>query len=604
VNRFLKDEESVSQLRHLDGRQAGMITEDLRLKRKNGSEIRAMISSSPLLDSSGHRRGTLAMLTDITERKALEEQFRHAQKLEALGRFAGGVAHDFNNVLTVITGYSQLLLRSLDAGSPLRSQLEKITTAADQGTNVTRQILSFSRQRAVNPEVLDLNKVVVRFGQMCHPILNDDVELVTKLAPAGARLRADAGQLDQILMNLAVNARDAMPRGGTFVIETSNVDRDAGSTRRNSDKPPGPYVRLTVSDTGAGMDAETRKRAFEPFFTTKEEGKGTGLGLATVHGIVTQHGGWLELKSEPGQGTCFNIYLPRVTDEIDEAPSTGVPEQKKQWAHGSETILVVDDRAALRELTRETLELCGYKVLEAGNGREGLDICQCHSKIDLVLTDLTMPGMGGLEFVKLLRTRRPQMKVLFMSAADGDTPVGEDALIQKPFKPEALSWKIREVLDARGAARSILIADDNDEIRGLLRSVFENEGYRVFTAENGKKAVAILKENPVDLLVTDLVMPEQEGIETIIQARKNYPNLRIIAISGLFAGVILNGASHLGADAIVEKPLQIDELLMVVHKLLGQSEQSALTVFRSRRVEAEIALLSPVSRVADPINPA
>ena len=565
---FLRDEDRMSPLEHFEGRHASQSTADLRLKKKDGSEIWVMVSSSSLLDSSGRRSGTLAMLTDVTERKMLEEQFRQAQKLEAVGRFAGGVAHDFNNVLTVITGHSQLLLRRLGAENPLRSQVEKIGTAADQAANLTRQLLSFSRRRMLHPEVVDLNVAVANFGKMCHPIIREDVELVTKLDPLGACVRADAGQLDQVLMNLAVNARDAMPRGGKVTIETRNVEMEAGCSSLIGDRRPGPYALLAVSDTGTGMDAETQLHVFEPFFTTKEEGKGTGLGLSTVHGIVCQHGGWLELTSELGQGTCFRIYLPRVTDEINAAPAKA----PAQWPKGRETILVVEDRAALRELVRETLESCGYTVMEAGNGQEGLEICERHSKIDLVLTDLVMPGLGGREFTQLLRARRPQMRVLYMSGYDSHAVGGDEALIQKPFSPESLSRKIREVLSSRRPSPSILIADDDDQIRSLLRSILEDEGYRVFTAEHGKKAIAILKETPIDLMLTDLVMPEQEGMETIVQARRDYPGLKIVAVSGAFAGSILDAASHFGASAILEKPLQVDEVLKVVQDLLGHGD--------------------------------
>lgn len=566
VTEFLADEDTNQALEELDRCNASRSTVDLRLKKKDGTEIWAMVSSCPLLDSSSRRSGTLAMFTDVTERKGLEEQFRQAQKLEAIGRLAGGIAHDFNNILSIITGHSQLLLRRLGTENLLYDPVEKIAAAVDQAANLTRQLLSFSRRRVVKAEIVDLNTVVTNFGRMCRPIIREQVLLITKLDPLETRVRADAGQLDQVLMNLVVNARDAMPQGGKLTIETKNLDLRPGALSLNGDKRPGSYVLLAVSDTGVGMDAETQMHVFEPFFTTKEEGKGTGLGLSTVYGIIRQHGGWVELKSELGQGTCFSIYLPRVTDEATASPSVEAP---ARWPQGHETILVVEDRVSLREVIRDTLQTCGYHVLEAGNGQDGLEVCECHPKIDLVLTDLVMPGLSGREFAERLKTRRPQIKVLYMSGSDAHAPV-DGPLIQKPFKPAFLASKIREVLSTSGTSSSILIADDDGELRALLRSILEEAGYRVFTAENGKKASAILRDQTINLMLTDLVMPEQEGMETIVKARKDFPDLQIVAVSGAFAGTILDAASHVGASAILEKPLQIDEVLELVQRLLGE----------------------------------
>lgn len=563
---FLCGEDKNQSLSELRSGTASGSTVDLRLKKNDGTEIWTLVSSCPLLDSSG-RGGLLAMVTDVTERKTLEDQFRQAQKLEAVGRLAGGVAHDFNNILSIITGHSQLLLRNLEAGSPLHDQVEKIAAAADQASNLTRQLLSFSRRRIVKAEVIDLNGAVTNFARMCRPILDDQVRLVTKLDAGTGSIRADAGQLDQVLMNLVVNARDAMPHGGTLTIETKSVDLAEGDLRLHRGKQPGAYVLLVVSDTGIGMDAETQTHAFEPFFTTKEEGKGTGLGLSTVYGIVSQHDGWVELKSELGQGTSFSIYLPRLTVEVSAPAPVKAP---AGWPRGDETILVVEDRVSLREVIRDTLRTCGYQVFEATDGQNALDVFAQHPRIDLVLTDLSMPGLSGTEVAKILKTRSPQLRVIYMSGSSDRAP-SDGPLIQKPFKPGALASKIREVLDTRAAAHSILIADDDSAIRALLRSMLENEGYRVFTAENGKKASAILREQTIDLMLTDLVMPEQEGVETIAKARKNYPNLKIVAISGAFAGSILDAASHFGASAILEKPFQIDEVLRIVRQLLGES---------------------------------
>jgi CheY-like chemotaxis protein/nitrogen-specific signal transduction histidine kinase len=515
------------------------------------------------------------MFTDVTERKTLEEQFRQAQKLEAVGRFAGGVAHDFNNLLTVITGYSQLLLRRLRSDSALRVQVEKIETAAGQAANLTRQLLSFSRRRVFQPEVVDLNAVVTNFQKMCLPIIGEDVELVTKLDPLAGRVRADIGQVEQVLMNLVVNARDAMPEGGKLTIETANKETGADCSNLPSNGQAGPYVLLAVSDSGCGMDADTQLHIFEPFFTTKEEGKGTGLGLSTVHGIVCQHGGYLEVKSELGEGTCFSIHLPRVTDAVQTTPS---PEHSIEWPRGSETILVVEDRAAVRDLVRETLAPCGYKILEAADGKQGLEISQGYGQpIDLLITDVIMPGLNGKEFAKLVKKLRPDTKVLYISGYSGDALAAdgadnEESVLQKPFSPEALLLKIRDVLGASQTPPSILVVDDDSEIRGLLRSILEEEGYRVHTAENGKRAIAVIKEEPVNLMLTDLAMPVLEGLETIKYLRREYPSLPVIAMSGTFRGTMLDAAGLLGASAVLEKPVKVDEVLSIVGTLLKRTK--------------------------------
>jgi hypothetical protein len=562
VSDFIAVEDVATLLPHFQHDNSATSTTDLRLRKSDGTVVWAILSSSPMLDALGCRNGTLAMLTNVTERKRLEDQFRQAQKLEAMGRFAGGVAHDFNNILTVISGHSQLLLRHMERGSALRGQVEKIGAAADQAANLTRQLLSFSRRRAVQSEVLDLNVAVSNFEKLCHPIISDAIELVTELEADAARVRADAGQIDQVLMNLVVNARDAMPEGGRLGIATANVE-DPGSESH----PAGAYVLLAVSDTGCGMDNETKAHLFEPFFTTKEEGKGTGLGLSTVHGIVAQHGGWIDVISAPGQGTCFGIYLPRVSDEVQVVP---LPQNADQWPNGCETILVVDDRAAIRDFVRETLEPCGYKILEASDGQEGLEVFEHQiNQIDLVITDLIMPRLGGGELGRQVKQQRPETKVLYMTGYGGESPVVEadGPLLPKPFTPEALAERVRETLGSAGTSRSILIVDDDPEVLSLLRFVLEGEGYDIRSARNGREAMAELKEVPVGIVLTDLAMPEQDGIETILAVRKEYPNLKVIAMSGTFAGSVLDAARHLGADAVLEKPIEIDELLKTVHEL-------------------------------------
>jgi len=562
VSDFMPAEEAGNQLVHFAPVDSIERSATLRLKKLDGKTVWAILSSSPMLDQNGRRTGTLAMLTDITERKELEDQLRQTQKLEAIGRFAGGVAHDFNNILTVISGHSQLLLRRLDPGNPARSQVEKISAASEQAAGLTKQLLSFSRRRPVEKRQLDLNTSVSNFEKLCGPILGESVELTLRLDEQPVMVEADAGQIDQVLMNLVVNARDAMPRGGELTIDTATVTR-----METGGHPGGRFAVLSVTDTGCGMDDATQARIFEPFFTTKEEGKGTGLGLSTVHGIVSQHGGWIDVTSQPGHGTSFGIYLPAIAGDLQVV---ALPQLGDELPKGNETVLVVDDRAALRELVRETLSECGYQVLEASDGEEGLQVLEQESKrISIVITDVVMPRLSGADFGRIINQRWPQIKVLYMSAYSGETAALDRSaiLLQKPFTPETLARKVREVLGNASPPRTILVADDDAEVRSLLHSVLESEGYRVRTVSNGKEAVAAVRESPVGIILTDLAMPEQDGIEMMTEIRKDYPDVKIVAMSGTFAGPVLETAKYLGANAVLPKPINIESLVNLLNSL-------------------------------------
>jgi PAS domain S-box-containing protein len=402
---------------------------------------------------------------DVTDRKRaeaslreLEEQHRQAQKMEAIGRLASGVAHDFNNLLTAILGSAELLLEELPADHPGRVEAKETREAALRAADLTRQLLAFSRQQVLAPQVLDLNDVVTNVEKMLRRLIGEDVELRTAQAPDIGAVRADPGQLEQVLINLAVNARDAMPRGGRLTIETANADLDDGYA---AGVAPGRYVMFAVSDTGTGMDPETQTRLFEPFFTTKEKGKGTGLGLATVYGIVKQSGGYVSVYSEPGHGTSLKVYLPRVDAPIEPISS---PYQPSGSLRGSETILVVEDQEEVRKLTCRIVEARGYRVLVAANGADALRVSQelealrvagqAAGRIDLLLTDVIMPGMSGREVALLLGPAHPNMKVLFVSGYTDESIVHQGilepgiAFLQKPFTVEALARKVREVLDA------------------------------------------------------------------------------------------------------------------------------------------------------------
>ncbi|MGQ9653782.1 MAG: PAS domain S-box protein, partial [Thermodesulfobacteriota bacterium] len=403
------------------------------------------------------RPAVLAFLRDVTRAKktedemnALQEQFRQAQKMEAIGRLAGGVAHDFNNLLTVIKGTAQLSLYGLRQADPLRKNFEEIMAAADRAAALTRQLLAFSRRQVMEVKVIDINQLVQDLDKMLRRIIGEDIELVTFLQEGIGMVKADPRQIEQAIVNIAVNARDAMPEGGKLTIETANVDLDEEYARLHAGVQPGPYVMFSISDTGAGMSADVKERVFDPFFTTKEPGKGTGLGLSTTYGIVKQSNGHIWVYSEPGKGTTFKVYLPRVDEPVDERkkrPSGEVP-------RGKETILVVEDEDAVRELAVRILKKQGYKVLKAQDGGEALMLCEKHREpIDLFLSDVVMPGMSGREVVERLQAIHPEAKTLYMSGYTDNVIIHHGVLdkgtkfIPKPFTVEDLARKVREVLD-------------------------------------------------------------------------------------------------------------------------------------------------------------
>jgi PAS domain S-box-containing protein len=417
---------------------------------RDGSRIPIEVSWR-LIVRNGRTSGIEGIARDMTERRRLEEQLRQAQKMEAVGRLAGGIAHDFNNLLMTITGYSELLLERLDAEDALRATAEEIHATATRGVSLTRQLLTFSRNQVLRPAVIELNGVVIEIERMLRRLIGEHIELTTALADGEAPVRADRIQLEQVLMNLVVNARDAMPGGGRLRIATAIVDVPPASAYFPS-APPGTYVQLDVRDSGHGMDAQTQSHIFEPFFTTKETGRGTGLGLSTAYGIVTQSGGFIAVESAPGAGSTFRVLLPRASEPAPRA--TARRGAFASLPRGSETVLLVEDETGVRELIRDFLARCGYTVLEATEVPEAFALFETHANhLDLLITDVVMPQMNGRVLAERLLERQPGLRVLYMSGYTDDQVLvqgiaGGAGFLQKPFTPDVLARKVREVLDA------------------------------------------------------------------------------------------------------------------------------------------------------------
>ena len=426
----------------------GMHGEERRAVRSDGTSVPIEISASAV--EVGGEGLVLAIVRDISEQTSMAEQLRLSQKMEAVGQLAGGVAHDFNNLLTAILGYSQILAGELRESPNHFAAVEEIRKAGERAAGLTRQLLAFSRKQMLEPRVLDLNEVVRHIQEMLSRLIGEDIQVAIKLDPALGSVRADAGQLQQVIMNLAVNARDAMPRGGRLTIETANVELDDSYAVTHVHVQPGRYVMLAVSDTGMGMDEATKDRIFEPFFTTKEKGRGTGLGLSTVYGIVKQSGGYIWVYTEPGKGTTFKTYLPRLdvpAEALPHADPSALP------SLGTETILVVEDEDAVRALARKTLEARGYRVLEAADGAEAMKVASQES-IALLVTDMVLPGMGGREIAERILEMHPEARVVYTSGYTDDVIVRQGLMdhgstfLEKPFTPNVLARKVREVLDA------------------------------------------------------------------------------------------------------------------------------------------------------------
>jgi signal transduction histidine kinase/CheY-like chemotaxis protein len=433
-------------------RAEGRIREhETEILARDGRWVECRLSLALLRDAAATAIGTLAILEDTSERKRLEAQLRQAQKMEAVGRLAGGIAHDFNNLLAVIMGHSDLIKNVLRKGDGLAHDVEQIRRASERAASLTRQLLAFSRRQFLQPQVIDVNTLVGNLATMLRRLIGEDIPLELRLDPAAGRVSVDPGQLEQVVMNLTVNARDAMPQGGQLTLETGPAMLDQAFVTAHPGSSTGAHVRLSIRDNGCGMSPDVLSHLFEPFFTTKEPGRGTGLGLSTVYGIVKQHRGYIDVQSEPGQGSIFAVYLPRV--DAKPAPERTAA-RERLMPGGRGTVLFVEDEVALRNLMHRVLAKGGYTVLAAGDGLEALALVEGHpGRIDLVVTDVVMPRMSGPELATRLRSRDPGIRLLYVSGYTADqlhsqTDLGEDAtLLAKPFTSDGLLRKVREVLD-------------------------------------------------------------------------------------------------------------------------------------------------------------
>ncbi len=519
------------------------------------------------------------VLQEAESREALqrmEEQLRQAQKMEVVGHLAGGIAHDFNNLLTIILGHSELLLRKATPEDPLlRVGLEQIRTAGERGALITRRLLAFSRKQGLQPVTFDLNEILLGMEGMLRTLAASQIELEISTATLPAFVTADAGQMQQVILNLAVNARDAMPNGGKLAIAIDNVDIESGSLSISGFC--GPAVVLTVRDSGTGMDRATLTRIFEPFFTTKEPEKGTGLGLAVVHGIVKDRQGHIDVSSEPGRGTTFQIYLPRAA-----APeSVHLPQPiAKPPRRATEVILAVDDEPQILAVAAQILRMEGYTVLEADNAQAALAIASAHlGPIHLLLTDVILPQMRGNELAAAFLRSRPGTAVLYITGNVSDSLLSSSSgstFLEKPFTPSQLIAKVREVMRISNKLRA-LVADDDADIRTMLRTILTEVGFEVCEASNGRQAVEECRKRHFDVIMVDIVMPEQEGLATIRQLRKELPDLKIVAMSGAFAGQFLHVAHMLGATALLSKPFRPGIVLEILENILGLTFEAATT---------------------------
>lgn len=532
--------------------------------------------TEPLKSLDGSISGHVGMVLDITERRRLEEQLRQAQKLEAIGQLVAGVAHDFNNLLALIMGNTELALLRLEATNPVAPKLLDIKSATDKAAALIRQLLMFSRQEIHEPRKIDLNPAISISSHFLHRLIGENISVQLRLTEDPIAVFIDPGHLEQVLMNLLVNARDAMPEGGTVTIETSIVDLSSKPLDPDFSPAPGKYALLSITDSGHGMDAATKAHIFEPFFSTKDRSKGTGLGLATVEGIVRQAGGHIAAYSEIDRGTTFRIFLPLSSGTL-EAPA----EEEKELAMGrGETILLVEDEPPLRNMVRQCLEESGYKVLKASDGIDAIAVGDKHEwKIDLLLSDAVMPRMGGVTLLSEVAGRYPSIQLMLMSGYTQDAKLRQSKLrsirvIQKPFTRAALLHKIRTALDAAkppSKRHTILLAEDDPNYRELIEDTLQTSGFEVLSSKDGTRALLHGLSHRIDLALLDVLMPRASGFAICRKLRANpaTASVPIIVMSGLTTQGDQRRALDAGANLFLRKPFSTDELVSTINTLLA-----------------------------------
>ncbi len=566
-------------------RNGETLVHDVQIMIADGSLMWIEYSMHPIFDDEGKVQYLVPEGRDITDRKKLEEQFRRAQKMEAVGQLAGGIAHDFNNLLQVINSYSALALMRLDRDDPIHQEISHVAAAGDKAATLVSQILAFSRRQVLDMKDVDLGGVISDMMKMLQRLLGEHVTLRVLTAPDLGIVRADSGQVEQILMNLCVNARDAMRDGGTITIKTENVQLDEAFCRDREWADPGSYVMLSVADTGCGMDDDTIRNIFEPFFTTKDVGKGSGLGLSMVYGLVKQHLGLVHIHSEIGEHTTFEIYLPVA----EGAAAAGAGEEEIPAAGGTETILFAEDNPEVLEVVKSVLEEAGYSLLTATNGEEAIRIFDRNAdRVDMALLDVMMPKLGGRAVYEHIHESHPDLPFLFASgysvgAIHTDFILDKGlTLINKPYEHNALLHAVRKVIGAANVipieprkktkAASILLVDDDENVRKVLKRVLESDGHEVMEAGDGDEALKRHRRDSADIVITDIVMPEKEGLAMIQELKLDSPDVRIIAISGggrKGSGSYLGLAKHLGAEITLEKPIRAKDLLGAVSRIMS-----------------------------------
>jgi PAS domain S-box-containing protein len=526
-------------------------------------------SASPLRDADGHVVAVAILGVDVTEQRAMEEQQRWVQKMESLGRVAGGIAHDFNNLLTVINGYGDLVLSRVNPRDPLYSPLTQMRKAGQRAAELTSQLLAFGRKQVLQMQTVDLNRLIEEDRELFARLLGHDVDFDCRLAADLRAVEVDPAQMHQVILSLVMNSRDAMPEGGRLTISTRNLRLDSPSGAL----APGEYVELAIEDTGCGISPAIKERIFEPFFTTKGPGKGTGLGLSTAYGVVKQSGGEIIVDSEVDQGACFRVILPaKMLPSVPESTKVEAP----GVVGGTETILLVEDNPSVRQFVRTALENLGYTVIEAAGAREALELLTTQRlPIHLLVADVVMPVMKGPELVSRLRQHYPRLPVLYISGYSDDSLVQQDisrngaAFLQKPFSTQQIAATVKKLLSSSPSRSRILVVDDEEDVRRYMVEVLRQAGYQAAAARNGREALSQLAGGGWAMVITDLVMPEQEGMETIGEIRRRYPEVPIVAISGAFGARYLKMAEYLGASRTIAKPVAPDKLVEVVAELLA-----------------------------------